>query len=92
MRWRRRRSPTARCCAAAGGKAAGFTLEWEEKPYEWILGRHFNVSRVFSKGPFRRFGPVFDLSDGGKGGSVFCQLNDCLDLGFPLLSIPRRVS
>jgi len=51
------------------GKAAGFTLEWEEKPYEWILGRHFNVSRVFSKGPFRRFGPVFDLSSDGKGGS-----------------------
>lgn len=52
------------------GKAAGFTLEWEEKPYEWILGRHFQVSRVFSKGPFRRFGPVFDLSPDGKGGSV----------------------
>jgi class 3 adenylate cyclase len=52
------------------GKAAGFTLEWEEKPYEWVLGRHFNVSRVFSKGPFRRFGPVFDLAPDGKGGSV----------------------
>ncbi len=52
------------------GKAAGFTLEWEEKPYEWILGRHFNVSRVFSRGPFRRFGPVFDLASDGKGGSV----------------------
>lgn len=52
------------------GKAAGFTLEWEEKPYEWVLGRHFNVSRVFSKGPFRRFGPVFDLEPDGKGGSV----------------------
>ena len=52
------------------GKAAGFTLEWEEKPYEWVLGRHFNVSRIFSKGPFRRFGPVFDLSSDGKGGSV----------------------
>ena len=52
------------------GKAAGFTLEWEEKPYEWVLGRHFNVSRVFSKGPSRRFGPVFDLEPDGKGGSV----------------------
>ena len=36
MCWRRRRSPTAPCCAAASGKAAGFTLAWEEKPYEWI--------------------------------------------------------
>ena len=43
------------------GKAAGFTLEWEEKPYEWIHGRHFRQARVFTKGPFRRFGPVFDL-------------------------------
>lgn len=52
------------------GKAAGFTLEWEEKPYEWIAGRHFQVTREFSKGPFRRFGPVFDLVSDGKGGST----------------------
>lgn len=52
------------------GTAAGFALDWEEKPYEWILGRHFHVSRIFSKGPFRRFGPVFDLASDGKGGSV----------------------
>ncbi len=51
------------------GKAAGFTLEWEEKPYEWIEGRHFRQSREFTKGPFRRFGPVFDLESDGKGGS-----------------------
>jgi class 3 adenylate cyclase len=51
------------------GKAAGFTLEWEEKPYEWIEGRHFRQAREFTKGPFRRFGPVFDLEPDGKGGS-----------------------
>ena len=51
------------------GKAAGFTLEWEEKPYEWIAGRHFGQARVFSRGPFRRFGPVFDLAGDGRGGS-----------------------
>ncbi|MDX6344779.1 MAG: hypothetical protein QOH87_4917 [Trebonia sp.] len=51
------------------GKAAGFTLEWEEKPYEWIHGRHFRQARVFTKGPFRRFGPVFDLEPDGAGGS-----------------------
>ena len=50
------------------GKAAGFTLEWEEKPYEWIEGRHFRQAREFTKGPFRRFGPVFDLEPDGKGG------------------------
>ncbi|MFO1162120.1 MAG: adenylate/guanylate cyclase domain-containing protein [Reyranellaceae bacterium] len=52
------------------GKAAGFTLEWEEKPYEWIHGRHFRQARVFSKGPFRRFGPVFDLEPDGSGSKV----------------------
>lgn len=51
------------------GKAAGFALEWEEKPYEWIEGRHFRQAREFTKGPFRRFGPVFDLEPDGKGGS-----------------------
>ncbi|HKH65904.1 MAG TPA: adenylate/guanylate cyclase domain-containing protein [Reyranella sp.] len=51
------------------GKAAGFTLDWEEKPYEWIEDRHFRQSREFTKGPFRRFGPVFDLEPDGKGGS-----------------------
>ena len=51
------------------GKAAGFTLEWEEKPYEWIEGRYFRQAREFTKGPFRRFGPVFDLEPDGKGGS-----------------------
>ena len=48
----RRRNQTGRSFAAGRGKAAGFTLEWEEKPYEWIAGRHFRQSRVFTKGPF----------------------------------------
>ena len=52
------------------GKAAGFALEWEEKPYEWIHGRHFRQARVFTKGPFRRFGPVFDIEPQGGGSRV----------------------
>lgn len=52
------------------GKAAGFTLEWEEKPYEWIHERYFRPSRVFSKGPFRRFGPVFRLDAEGLGSKI----------------------
>lgn len=51
------------------GKAAGFALEWEEKPYEWIAGRHFRQAREFTKGPFRRFGPVFDIAPDAGGGS-----------------------
>ncbi|MBS0538938.1 MAG: hypothetical protein JSR47_09295, partial [Proteobacteria bacterium] len=52
------------------GKAAGFTLEWEEKPYEWVHGRHFRQGRVFGKGPFRSFGPVFDIVPEGDGSRV----------------------
>ena len=52
------------------GKAAGFTLEWEEKPYERVHGRHFRQARLFSKGPFRRFGPIFDLEPEGSGSKV----------------------
>ncbi len=52
------------------GKAAGFTLEWEEKPYEWVYGRHFRQARVFSKGPFRAFGPIFDIEAQGGGSKV----------------------
>jgi len=57
------------------GKAAGFTLEWEEKPYEWIHGRHFRQARVFTKGPFRRFGPVFDIAPEGGGSKVSYALD-----------------
>ncbi len=62
------------------GKAAGFTLEWEEKPYEWIVGRHFRQARVFTKGPFRRFGPVFDLEPVElPGGAVGSKVTYALD-------------
>jgi class 3 adenylate cyclase len=62
------------------GKAAGFTLEWEEKPYEWIHGRHFRQARVFTKGPFRRFGPVFDLEPVElPGGGVGSKVSYALD-------------
>ncbi len=62
------------------GKAAGFTLEWEEKPYEWIVGRHFRQARVFTKGPFRRFGPVFDLEPVDlPGGAVGSKVSYALD-------------
>lgn len=52
------------------GKAAGYTLEWEEKPYEWVLNRYFREGRIFSKGPFRRFGPVFEIVPEGHRSKV----------------------
>src|SRR4029079_15575372 len=41
---------------------AGFDLAWEEKPYEWIYERLFRQTRIFTRGPFRRFGPVLTLA------------------------------
>ena len=62
--------PNGTVLRRGSGKAAGFTLEWEEKPYEWIFGRHFRQARVFTKGPFRRFGPIFDIEAEGTGSKV----------------------
>jgi len=46
-------------------------LEWEERPYEWVENRRFTQTRLFRKGPFRRFGPVFriDADDAGSRAS-----------------------
>jgi class 3 adenylate cyclase len=62
--------PNGTVLRRGSGKAAGFTLAWEEKPYEWILNRHFRQARVFTRGPFRRFGPVFDVEPEGTGSRV----------------------
>jgi len=42
-------------------------LEWEEHPFEWVLNRSFTQTRVFRKGPFRRFGPRFEIADNDTG-------------------------
>jgi class 3 adenylate cyclase len=62
--------PNGTVLRRGAGKAAGYTLEWEEKPYEWILGRYFRQSRVFTRGPFRRFGPVFEVASEGSRSTV----------------------
>jgi class 3 adenylate cyclase len=62
--------PNGTVLRCGSGKAAGFSLAWEEKPYEWILNRHFRQARVFTRGPFRRFGPVFDIVPEGSGSKV----------------------
>ncbi|HTR82944.1 MAG TPA: adenylate/guanylate cyclase domain-containing protein [Reyranella sp.] len=66
--------PNGTVLRRGSGKAAGFTLEWEEKPYEWIHGRYFRQGRIFSKGPFKYFGPVFELEPEGEGSKVTYSL------------------
>ena len=62
--------PNGTVLRRASGKVAGFMLAWEEKPYEWIANRHFRQARIFTRGPFRRFGPVLDLEPEGSGSKV----------------------
>ncbi len=56
------------------GKVAGIELAWEEKPYEWVLYRSFRQTRVFSRGPFRIFGPTLDITPEGAGCTVVYAL------------------
>ena len=51
------------------GQGRGFHAGMGGEAVRVDPGRHFRQSRVFTKGPFRRFGPVFDLESDGKGGS-----------------------
>ncbi len=51
----------------ARATVGGIKLEWEERPYEWVRGSSFRQTRVFRKGPLRRFGPVVELQSEGSG-------------------------
>src|SRR5262249_39797722 len=51
----------------ARAKVGGVPLEWEERPYEWVQNRSFRQTRLFRKGPLRRFGPVVELNADGTG-------------------------
>ena len=80
MCWRRRRRPTARSCAAAAARRRASRSNGRRSPTSGSCGRHFRQARVFTKGPFRRFGPVFDLEpvelpDGAVGSKVSYALD-----------------
>src|SRR6266851_57800 len=51
----------------ARATVGGIKLEWEERPYEWVRGSSFRQTRVFRKGPLRRFGPIVELHSEGSG-------------------------
>jgi class 3 adenylate cyclase len=51
----------------ARATVGGIKLEWEERPYEWVRDRSFRQTRIFRKGPLRRFGPIVELRHEGAG-------------------------
>lgn len=50
-------------------RLAGVSIEWEERPFEWVEGRRFGVLREFSKGPFVWFANVVELERLPTGGT-----------------------
>lgn len=66
--------PNGTVLRRGAGKVAGFELAWEEKLYEWVLHRSFRQTRVFSKGPFRIFGPSLEITPQGNGCRVVYAL------------------
>jgi serine/threonine protein kinase/class 3 adenylate cyclase len=51
----------------------GMRLEWEEHPFEWIEGQRMGVLREFTRGPFRWFMSVVELSPLPAGGTTLRQ-------------------
>ena len=51
-------------------KVAGMAMAWEEKPYEWVVNKSFRQVREFTKGPFKRFGPIMEIEPEGSGSKV----------------------
>ncbi len=55
-------------------RIAGMDMAWEELPYQWIEHQAFSQQRLFSKGPFRRFGPALQIEPDGHGSRVTYSL------------------
>jgi class 3 adenylate cyclase len=55
-------------------RIAGMEMAWEEMPYQWVENHAFSQERLFSKGPFRRFGPELKLEPDGQGTRVTYSL------------------
>lgn len=59
-------------------KAAGFTLEYEEAPFEWMVNKRFSVFRKMRSGPLTAYTYGITLeptSDGGTTATVRLELH-----------------
>jgi hypothetical protein len=48
----------------------GWTMDWEEHPFEWIEGRRMGILRAFRRGPFAWFISTVDLIPHANGGTT----------------------
>ena len=77
MPWACRPSRSATESDPAGGvkrfgefQTAGLEVSWREHPFEWVEGQRMGVVREFTRGPFRWFVSIVELTPRGNGGTT----------------------
>lgn len=58
-------------------RLAGFTMSWEEHPFEWVEGRRMSVLREFTGGPFEWFVSIVELTPDDECG---CELRHTIKI------------
>ena len=51
-------------------QTAGLEVSWREHPFEWVEGQRMGVVREFTRGPFRWFVSIVELTPRGDGGTT----------------------
>ena len=47
----------------------GLVIEWDERPFEWVINHSFGVERIFQRGPFSRISARCELRPGNGSGT-----------------------
>ena len=50
-------------------RIAGFDIEYDEYPYEWVEGERLSIRRVLRKGPVKSYSTRWTLAPGAGGGT-----------------------
>jgi len=53
----------------------GIKVRWEERPYEWVAGRHFRHRRDFDNGPLHQLGVDVSLEPEDNGSRITYRLH-----------------
>lgn len=62
--------PEGGACRTGRFQLLGMTIEWEEKPFEWVAGQWMSVERLYRKGPLLRMTIHFALEPVGSSHCV----------------------
>lgn len=59
------RLPEGGACRLGAFTMLGMRVEWEEKPFEWVVGEWMRVERIYRKGPLHAMTVHFTLEPAG---------------------------